>query len=105
MLVVVEGTRMVGIITERDILRTCSDLNEPLRSIPVGSRMSSDVVTGSLGDRIEQVMGVLTKKRIRHLPIVEDGQLAGMISIGDIVKAQHDHLTAENHFLKSYIQS
>ena len=49
-------------------------------------------------------MGTMTNRRIRHLPIVEDERLVGMISIGDIVKAQHDSLTLENHYLKTYIQ-
>jgi CBS domain-containing protein len=50
-------------------------------------------------------MGLLTQKRIRHLPVVENSELIGMISIGDVVKAQFDQLAMENHYLKSYIQS
>ena len=50
-------------------------------------------------------MGLLTTKRIRHLPILDSAdELVGMISIGDVVKAQHDQLSVENHFMKSYIQ-
>jgi signal-transduction protein with cAMP-binding, CBS, and nucleotidyltransferase domain len=50
-------------------------------------------------------MGLMTDRRLRHLPVVEEGQLVGIISIGDVVKAQHDELTRENHYLKNYIQS
>jgi CBS domain-containing protein len=67
--------------------------------------MSSELITGSSDDEVGAIMGLLTKHRIRHLPIVDDGQLAGIISIGDVVKAQHDQLSMENHYLKSYIQS
>ena len=50
------------------------------------------------------VRGLMTELRIRHLPVVEDGQLLGLVSIGDVVKMQHDRLTMENHYLKSYLQ-
>ena len=66
--------------------------------------MTEDVITGAPDDNVNKIMGIMTVHRIRHLPILLDGQLAGMISIGDIVKAQHNQLTMENHYLKSYIQ-
>jgi CBS domain-containing protein len=104
-LVVCDGDRMVGIITERDILRASADLSQPLEAVAVESRMTAEVVTGTPDDRVQDVMGLLTEKRIRHLPVLQDGRLVGMISIGDVVKAQHDRLTMENHYLKNYIQS
>ena len=104
-LVVCDGDRMVGIITERDILRACSALNEPLEDVAVQARMTADVVAGAPEDRVEDVMGLLTERRIRHLPILKDGKIVGMISIGDVVKAQHQLLSIENHYLKHYIQS
>jgi CBS domain-containing protein len=66
--------------------------------------MTTRVVTGNTGSSIEDTMGLMTEKRIRHLPVVEEERLVGIISIGDIVKAQHAELTAENHYLKNYIQ-
>ncbi|MCO6459351.1 MAG: CBS domain-containing protein [Pirellulaceae bacterium] len=105
-LVVCDGERMVGIITERDILRACADLQAPLGEVSVAARMSQQLVTGAPDDEVEDVMGLLTERRIRHLPVVdEDGRLAGLISIGDVVKAHHQRLSVENHYLKSYIQS
>ncbi len=104
-LVVCDGEQMVGIISERDILRTLAQVEQPLETIPVNSRMTGEVVTGSPDDNVNKTMGVLTENRIRHLPVMEDGKLAGLISIGDVVKAQHDLLTMENHYLISYIQS
>ncbi|MCE9553327.1 MAG: CBS domain-containing protein [Planctomycetes bacterium] len=95
---------MVGIITERDILRACAANQGALHTVRVVEVMSEQLVTGSVGDEVETVMGVMTRERIRHLPVVEEGRLIGLVSIGDIVKAQHDRLTMENHFLKEYIQ-
>ena len=66
--------------------------------------MTRDVTTGSPDDSVEDTMGLMTELRIRHLPVVEDGQLVGLVSIGDVVKMQHDQLTMENHYLKSYLQ-
>ena len=103
-LLVCDGDRMVGIITERDILRACAAKAAPLEEIQVTVHMTVEVVTGSPGDDVSDIMGLMTSKRIRHLPIMEDAELAGMISIGDVVKAQHAHLSVENHYLKEYIQ-
>lgn len=102
-LVVLEGQKMVGIISERDILRACAELDEPLHAT-VGSRMSSEVKTGTPEDDVEYVMGVLTRHRIRHLPILDADKLAGVISIGDVVKTQYEELSNENRLLKQYIQ-
>lgn len=105
-LVVAEGDRMVGIISERDILRASAGQSPALEKVRVMDVMSGDVISGSPDDSVNDTMGLMTDNRIRHLPVLDDdGQLAGLISIGDVVKAQHDSLSMENHYLKSYIQS
>ena len=104
-LVVCNGNEMVGIISERDILRACDSGNCSLGELLVEQFMTRDVYTGKPTDSIENTMGLMTEKRIRHLPIMNNDSLAGIISIGDIVKAQYDQLSLENHYLKSYIQS
>ena len=104
-LVVCDDGQMVGIITERDILKACAGDTTTLEGNTVAERMTTDVITGSLTDEVETIMGLMTKNRIRHMPILENGELAGMISIGDVVKAQHAELSMENHYLKEYIQS
>jgi CBS domain-containing protein len=96
--------RMLGIITERDILRACA-AGKKLDQVKVSDVMTTNVVTGIAGDTVQHGMGLMTEKRIRHLPVIENDELAGIISIGDLVKAQHDELSAENHYLKAYIQS
>lgn len=96
---------MVGIITERDILRACCANGKKYGDVKVADVMTKDVVTGSPSDSVAETMGLMTQMRIRHLPVVEGGMLVGLISIGDVVKAQFDKLQLENHYLKSYIQS
>ena len=95
---------VLGIITERDILRACASGQGPLATTRVAEVMSTDLVTGTPGCQVEQIMGLMTEKRIRHLPVLSQGKLVGMVSIGDVVKAQHDHLAMENHFMKDYIR-
>ena len=104
-LVVLHEDRMVGIITERDFLNSYVSTKKDLTQLAVADFMSTDVITGTPEDSVSDTMGLLTEKRIRHLPILnKGGDLVGMISIGDVVKAQHDQLSVENHFMKSYIQ-
>jgi CBS domain-containing protein len=99
-------TRMLGIITERDILKACAADKMPLENYHVSDVMSVDLAVCSPNDSVQDAMGVMTDRRIRHLPVVnEDSKLVGIVSIGDLVKHQHDQLTMENHYLKSYIQS
>lgn len=104
-LVVMQNDEMIGIVTERDILRATAATRGPLEFVKVHERMTRCPVVVSPRDAVADAMCVMTERRIRHLPVVEQGQLVGIISIGDTVKAQHDELCRENHYLKSYIQS
>jgi CBS domain-containing protein len=94
---------LLGIVTERDILYHCARSNLPLASVEVTTVMSSPLITAAPGDSVDQVMGQMTDKRIRHVPVLSDGLLIGIVSIGDLVKAQHDRLAMENRFMKEYI--
>lgn len=102
-LIVLDNGRMAGIISERDVLRACAELKTPMEAT-VADRMTTELVTATPDDDVEHVMGLMTNHRIRHLPILDGDELAGVISIGDIVKSQHDELSKENQFLKQYIQ-
>ncbi len=83
----------------------CVAGSRPLAEVKVGEAMSTTLITGTPDDEVEEVMGLMTTHRIRHLPVLCEGRLAGMISIGDVVKAQHDRLAMENRFMKDYIGS
>jgi CBS domain-containing protein len=99
------GEQLLGIITERDVLHVCARGPLSLSEIRVREVMSAKLVTGTPEDSIEDTMGLLTQRRIRHLPILSEGRLVGIVSIGDVVKAQHDRLAMENQFMKNYIQT
>jgi CBS domain-containing protein len=102
-LVVLEGEKLVGIVTERDVLRACAKDPTGFLSASVAECMTAELQTGTPQDKVDDVMGVMTRQRIRHLPVLDESALVGVISIGDLVKAQHDQLSVENHHLKSYI--
>lgn len=104
-LLVCDGEKMVGIISERDILRAIAATEERLEQLTVESRMTRNVITGSPTDSINDTIGLMSKNRIRHLPVLENGNVYGMISMGDVVNAQHQMLLFENHQLMTYIQS
>jgi CBS domain-containing protein len=94
-LVVVEGAdKPVGIISERDIVRQLAR-NEELFANPVSSIMTRHVITGMPQDDLMTVAKTMTEKRIRHLPLVDQGKLVGIISIGDVVRAQRDQYQGE----------
>ena len=99
-----DGRAIEGIISERDIVRAASQSGAAALEASVGSVMSTDVVTCSPGDGVDQLMSLMTDRRIRHLPVVdEQGHLIGIISIGDVVKARLTALEHENRALADYI--
>lgn len=104
LVVVGPGGEAVGIITERDILRVCSQGPERLTSRRVAEVMTEDLIVGEPDDSIDYVMGIMTNNRIRHLPIVGQGGLSGMVSIGDVVKVHLQETEYENRHLKQYIR-
>jgi CBS domain-containing protein len=100
---VAEGERLVGIITERDIIHFCASGKSQLAEARVADVMTTRVLTGTPADSVEATMGLMTSNRVRHLPILSEGRLVGLVSIGDVVKSQHDRLAMENQFMKNYI--
>ncbi len=94
----------VGIISERDIVRRAAE-DEALFGLEVQDIMTSDLVIGVPQDDISSVAQTMTKKRFRHLPIVENGDLVGIISIGDILKAERDQYLGEIDTLETKIQA
>jgi CBS domain-containing protein len=97
--------QLLGIVTERDILYQFASAPEHSANIPVCEIMTKEILSASPDDNVDELFGVFTTRRIRHLPVLRDGRLIGIVSIGDIVKAQHDRLAMENRFMKDYIAS
>jgi CBS domain-containing protein len=99
-----DGRAIEGIISERDIVRAAAVSGAGALDGSVGSVMSTDVVTCSAGDGVDRLMALMTERRIRHLPVVDErGHLAGIVSIGDVVKARLSELEQENHALAEYL--
>ncbi len=103
-LVVTRGDgSVVGIITERDILRESAERSDRLKDTRVADIMTSEVIIGVPDDDVEYAMGIMTKNRIRHLPVLDGEKLVGIISIGDLVNSHLRQTEFENRMLKDYI--
>jgi CBS domain-containing protein len=98
------GEQLVGIVTERDLLRLFAAGRCELAKIQVAEVMTTRLITASPNDLVVDLMGVMTTRRIRHVPVLSEGRLVGLVSIGDLMKAQHEHLAVENRFMRNYIQ-
>ncbi|WP_053001282.1 CBS domain-containing protein [Kosmotoga pacifica] len=100
---VMEGKRVIGIFTERDLLkRACANCLK-LSETPVREVMTAGVICGAPDDDIQYAINVMTQHRIRHLPICDETGLKGLISIGDIIKVMYKNVEIENKMLKNYI--
>jgi CBS domain-containing protein len=100
-----DGQHIDGIVSERDIVRGLAGQLGALLSEPVSSIMTSKVFTCSPDDDVESLMAVMTERRIRHVPVVTDGVLCGIISIGDVVKSRIDELEKDRKELVEYINA
>jgi CBS domain-containing protein len=94
---------LCGIISERDLARGLADHGAKLLGMRVSQLMTVDVVTCSPGDSLDRLQQQMTEGRFRHLPVVDDGRMIGIISIGDVVKHRLDELETEAHMLHDYI--
>ncbi len=102
-LVVAAGEVPEGIVSERDIVRRLARDGAAVLERPVSTIMTPDVVTCSPDDTVGELMARMTERRIRHLPVLDEGRLAGIVSIGDVVKVRVRELEEERHHLESYI--
>jgi CBS domain-containing protein len=98
-----DGIRIDGIVSERDIVQRLSVLRTELLDEPVSSIMSTSVRVCRPADDVESIMNLMTEHRIRHVPVVEDGRLCGIISIGDVVKSRIQELEKDRNELMEYI--
>ena len=104
-LLVMEGTRLLGIVSERDYARKIVLQGRSSADTPVRTIMTADVISVRLEDTAEHCMQVVTEQRIRHLPVLRGGEVVGVVSIGDLVKAVIEDQQLELDQLQRYIAS
>lgn len=103
-LVVVDNAgSVIGIVSERDVVRRLNDRGAGLLTAPVEQIMTAPVVTCEPGDAVDRLAEIMTERRIRHMPVVEDDKLVGIVSIGDVVKSRIRQLESDREQLESYI--
>ena len=101
--VVVDDRSVVGMVWERDVVRHLHERGESLVGAQVSEIMNTDVINCVPGDQVDGILQTMTERRIRHLPVIVDDELCGIVSMGDLVKAKMDELEAERAHLRSYI--
>ncbi len=105
-LVIVDGGMSVlGIVSERDIVRALSEMGAKALSEPLAQSMTRTVITCSEADTISEIMERMTHGRFRHIPVLEQDRLVGIVSIGDVVKQRLGEMERESEALKDYIQT
>ena len=102
-MVVVGPDGVVGIVSERDVVRQLHAHGASVLSRPVSKIMTSVVSTCSKSDTVDSLTMLMTENRVRHVPVLENGKLIGIVSIGDVVKTRMEELEAEHEQLQSYI--
>lgn len=99
-----DGTEMVGILSERDIVRAIGANGPGCLTDPVETLMTSKIISATRDESVEQVLGKMTQGRFRHMPVMEGAAMVGLISIGDVVKAQLAELSMEKEALEGMIK-
>ena len=102
-LVMDDDGQPVGILSERDVVRAVARDGADALDRPAADLMTRELITGTPTDTVADMMAVMTQRRIRHVPIVESGQVIGVISIGDVVKARIDDAELEVESLRGYV--
>jgi CBS domain-containing protein len=102
---VIEAGRLVGIISERDVIYSLRDHGPEVLQRAVGQVMSSPAITVAPDTGVLEALALITQRRIRHLPVVDGGQIRGIVSIGDLVKHRMERIEAEAEAMRAYIQS
>jgi len=102
-MVVVDAGDPVGIVSERDVVRNLHHHGAEVLARPVADIMSTRIITCTPGDTVDSLSATMTTNRVRHVPVVEDGSLVGIVSIGDVVKTRMEELESTQQRLEAYI--
>jgi CBS domain-containing protein len=104
LLIVDEHDHIKGILAPNDILKAVHTDIDNLHQAKVSQYMSKDLIVAKPDDRIDYIQAVMTENRVRHIPIIDQGKLLGIVSIGDVVKAQLKEMDVEIQYLKEYME-
>ncbi|OGW46005.1 MAG: hypothetical protein A2078_04900 [Nitrospirae bacterium GWC2_57_9] len=102
-LLVMDRGSLVGIVTERDIVKNSANEQKSLKNVIIKDAMSANLLVVKPGDDLDYVMAIMIQNNIRHLPVVEESGLLGLLSMRDVVRVLVKNLKAENHYLKDFI--
>jgi CBS domain-containing protein len=102
-MVVVSPDGLVGIVSERDVVRKLHEIGGDILMRPVSEIMTTTVATCSPADSLNSISALMTNNRVRHVPVMANGRLAGIVSIGDVVKTRLEELEAQQEQLQAYI--
>lgn len=98
-----DGNSVDGVLSERDIVTALDNYGETLLSRPIHEIMTHNIITCDPADTVQELMAEMTNRRFRHIPVVKDGRLCGIVSIGDLVKSRLDEMEFEANSLRSFI--
>lgn len=98
-----EEERLVGIVSDKDIFRAIHQNTENFTWMSCGDLMTTEVIIGVEDDELHYIGSLMTNNRIRHIPIMREERLVGLVSVGDVVKMSMDHMEVENRYLRDYI--
>jgi len=101
--VVKSGDKLEGIVSDRDIFKAVHEDHAGFKHRKVADIMTTDLVIGVADDDVQYIGGVMTNNRVRHIPILENDRLIGLVSVGDVVKVQIESMQVENRYLRTYI--
>jgi CBS domain-containing protein len=102
-MVVVSSDGLIGIVSERDVVRKLHELGAEILRRPVSEIMTTMVATCTPTDSVDSLTALMTRNRVRHVPVLDNGRLIGIVSIGDVVKHRMDELETEHKQLQAYI--
>jgi CBS domain-containing protein len=104
LIIVDEHDNIKGILAPNDILKAVHTDLDNIRVAKVSQYMSKDLIVAKPDDKVDYIQAVMTENRVRHIPIMDQGRLLGIVSIGDVVKAQLKEMDVEIHYLKEYME-
>lgn len=104
LVVINDEAKITGIFSERDALKVCYENPNNFAEIAVNQVMTKSIIFAEPEDEVDYVLGIMTQNKFRHVPVMKEGSLVGIVSIGDLVKVQLNEMNLENKYLMEYIQ-